>query len=77
MRYSLILATIKNAFWGAESDRNAKGYKIMACEGQLRGELFPGDLGSVAAACTYRQASGSRGRWCDHRGEAEDSGSQA
>ena len=41
MRYALILATIKNAFGGAESDRNAKGYKIMACEGQLKGWVVP------------------------------------
>jgi len=26
---------------GAESDRNAKGYKIMACEGQLKGWVVP------------------------------------
>ena len=55
MRYSLILATIKNAFWGAESDRNAKGYKIMACEGQLRGELFPWRPGECGR-CLHIQA---------------------
>ena len=38
MKYSLILATIKNDFGGgAESDKNAKGYKITVCEGRLKG----------------------------------------
>ena len=41
MKYSLILATVKNDFGGAESDKNAKGYKITVCEGRLKGWVVP------------------------------------